>query len=201
MSSPTRDLEEEMKKHAVLWAKKSMDSCTADRYLCILKVCFMLLCFHKDFHYYLFSESEKSEENFYIYKKKKKKVKIVLSICFGMSSYRGKVVLMVKNLPACRRPKRCRFDPWVGKILCRRKWQPTPIFLAGKSQTEEPSGLQSMGSQRVSHVWAHTHTVTEAVSTSSTECHQALSLGTTFSISASTVAVSICAYLNHLCIY
>ena len=25
------------------------------------------------------------------------------------------------------------FDPWVGKILWRRKWQPTPIFLPGKS--------------------------------------------------------------------
>ena len=30
----------------------------------------------------------------------------------------------------CRRP---RFDPWVGKILWRRKWQPTPVHLLGKS--------------------------------------------------------------------
>ena len=28
---------------------------------------------------------------------------------------------------------RCGFDPWVGKILQRRKWQPTPVFLPGKS--------------------------------------------------------------------
>ena len=27
----------------------------------------------------------------------------------------------------------CRFDPWVGKILWRRKWQPTPVFLPGKA--------------------------------------------------------------------
>ena len=33
-----------------------------------------------------------------------------------------------------RRHKRCRFDPWVGKIPWRRKWQPTPVFLPGKSQ-------------------------------------------------------------------
>ena len=33
----------------------------------------------------------------------------------------------------CRRYKRYRFDPWVGKITCRRAWQPTPIFLLGKS--------------------------------------------------------------------
>ena len=24
------------------------------------------------------------------------------------------------------------FDPWVGKMLWRRKWQPTPVFLLGK---------------------------------------------------------------------
>ena len=33
----------------------------------------------------------------------------------------------------CRRCKRCRFDPWVRKILWRKKWQPTPVFLCGKS--------------------------------------------------------------------
>ena len=26
-----------------------------------------------------------------------------------------------------------RFNPWVGKIPWRRKWQPTPVFLPGKS--------------------------------------------------------------------
>ena len=30
--------------------------------------------------------------------------------------------------------KRRGFDPWVGKIPWRRKWQPTPVFLAGESQ-------------------------------------------------------------------
>ena len=36
--------------------------------------------------------------------------------------------------PACqrRRCRRRRFDPWVGKIPWRRKWQPTPIFFPGK---------------------------------------------------------------------
>ena len=37
-------------------------------------------------------------------------------------------------LPAYyRRRKRCRFNPWVRKIPWRRKWQPSPIFLPGKS--------------------------------------------------------------------
>ena len=32
----------------------------------------------------------------------------------------------------CRRCRRHEFDPWVGKILWIRKWQPTPVFLPGK---------------------------------------------------------------------
>ena len=36
---------------------------------------------------------------------------------------------MVKCLPASGRP---RFDPQVGKIPWRRKWQPTPVLLPGK---------------------------------------------------------------------
>ena len=38
--------------------------------------------------------------------------------------------------PAChcrRRHKRLRLDPWVRKIPRRRNWQPTPVFLPGKS--------------------------------------------------------------------
>ena len=49
----------------------------------------------------------------------------------------------------CRRPG---FDLWVGKIPWRREWLPTPVFLPRESPwTEEPGGLQSMGSQRVGH--------------------------------------------------
>ena len=29
--------------------------------------------------------------------------------------------------------RRCQLDPWVGKIPWRRKWQPIPVFLPGKS--------------------------------------------------------------------
>jgi len=50
------------------------------------------------------------------------------------------------------------FDPWVGEIPWRRAWQPTPIFLPGESPwTEEPDGLQSMGSQRIGHDWETKH--------------------------------------------
>ena len=37
---------------------------------------------------------------------------------------------MVKRLPTMWET---RFNPWVGKILWRRKWQPTPVLLPGKS--------------------------------------------------------------------
>ena len=37
---------------------------------------------------------------------------------------------MVKNPPDNAGD---RFDPWVGKIPQKRKWQPTPVFLLGKS--------------------------------------------------------------------
>ena len=63
---------------------------------------------------------------------------------------------MVKNLTnaascQCRRLKRHRFDPWVGKILWRRKWQPIPVFSPGKSHGQRSLGLQSVG---VTKSWA-----------------------------------------------
>ena len=39
----------------------------------------------------------------------------------------------------CKRLRKHRFDPWVGKISQRRKWQPTPVFLC-----EESHGLRSL---------------------------------------------------------
>ena len=41
---------------------------------------------------------------------------------------------MVKNPPATQdNQELCGYDPWVGKITGRRKWQPTPVFLFGES--------------------------------------------------------------------
>ena len=53
----------------------------------------------------------------------------------------------------CGRPE---FNPWVGTIPWRA-WQPTPVFLPGESAgTEEPGGLQSMGSQSDTTEWQST---------------------------------------------
>ena len=40
------------------------------------------------------------------------------------------VAQTVQHLPARRE---IGFNPWVGKIPWRRKWQPTPVLLPGKS--------------------------------------------------------------------
>ena len=58
-------------------------------------------------------------------------------------SWASLVAQMIKNPPAM-------WDTWVGEILWRRAWQPTLVFLPGESPwTDEPGGLQSMQSQRV----------------------------------------------------
>ena len=44
---------------------------------------------------------------------------------------------------------------------CRRTWQPTPVFLPGKSHGGQRSLVYSMGSQRAGHDWSdsvHAHT-------------------------------------------
>ena len=58
---------------------------------------------------------------------------------WGQLQYTFKIFLNVKVSSDGRRP---RFDTWVGKILWRIIW------------TEEPGGLQSIGSKRVGHDWA-----------------------------------------------
>ena len=50
-----------------------------------------------------------------------------LSILCFLVGARGKV-----SACQCRRLRRHRFDPWLGKTLWSRKWQHTPVFLPGK---------------------------------------------------------------------
>ena len=51
------------------------------------------------------------------------------------------------------------FDPWIGKVPWRRKWQPTPVFLPGKSHGQRslagysPWGLRHKGWTLLS-IWA-----------------------------------------------
>ena len=76
--------------------------------------------------------------------------------------------------PTChgRRCKRCRADPWVGKIPWRRAWQPTPVFLPVESHGQSslagysPRGCkESDMTERLqsTHTRTHTHTRTGGV--------------------------------------
>ena len=53
---------------------------------------------------------------------------------FCIGNWASQLALVVKNMPAnARTSKRHRFNPQVGKIPWRRKWQSTPVFLLGES--------------------------------------------------------------------
>ena len=56
----------------------------------------------------------------------------------------------------CRRHKGRRFDPRVGRIPWRRRWQPTPVFLSGESHGWRilAGCIQSIGLQREGHDWS-----------------------------------------------
>ena len=59
-----------------------------------------------------------------------------------------------------RRHKRHEFDPWVGKILWGRKWQPPPVFLLGESSwTEKPTVHGVAESQTQLSNGAHTQRI------------------------------------------
>ena len=70
-----------------------------------------------------------------------------------------------------RRHWRCWFDPWVGKILQRRKWQPTPVLLPGKSHVQSLLGYSPWGHKELDmterrSVCTHTHKHTRVLSLS-----------------------------------
>ena len=59
---------------------------------------------------------------------------------------------VVKNLPANAGDTGDAVSiPGLVKIPWSKKWQPTPVIVAWKTPSEEPGGLQSMGSQRIRH--------------------------------------------------
>ena len=57
----------------------------------------------------------------------------------------------VKN---CLQWGRSRFDPWIGKIPCRREWPPALVFLPGKSHGQKKLAGYSPWGCRVGYYWA-----------------------------------------------
>ena len=56
---------------------------------------------------------------------------------------------------------RCGFDPWVGKILWRRKWQPTPVFLPGEFHGQRTlAGYSPLGCRSQTRLkWLSVHNI------------------------------------------
>ena len=50
--------------------------------------------------------------------------------------------------------RRPGFDPWVGKIPWRRKWQPSPVFLPGESHGQRSlAGYSPWGHKESDATW------------------------------------------------
>ena len=62
--------------------------------------------------------------------------------------------LWLRQLRVCLQHGKPGFDPWVGKIPWRRKWQPTPVLLPGKSHGWRNLAGYSPWGHRVGHDWA-----------------------------------------------
>ena len=60
-------------------------------------------------------------------------IKVLMSSFFhvNINLQASQVAWVVKNPPVNAGDVR---DPWMGKISCRRTWQPTPVFLPGESR-------------------------------------------------------------------
>ena len=72
----------------------------------------------------------------------------------------------------CRRQRRCGFEPWVRKIPWRRKWQPSPIFLPGKSHRQRSLVGHSTWGLKDTQLSAHTHTQTYTHTHTHTHTHK-----------------------------
>ena len=57
----------------------------------------------------------------------------------------------------CRRHRRCGLDCWVMKNLWRKKWQPTTVFLTGKSHRQKSLAGCSLWGSKESDMTEHTH--------------------------------------------
>ena len=71
---------------------------------------------------------------------------------------------LVKNSPAMQATEEMRVPSQVGKIPWRRAWQPTPVFLPGKSHRQRSlagyspwGGKESDMTEATEHTRVHTH--------------------------------------------
>ena len=88
----------------------------------------------------------------------------------------SQVVLVVKNPPAnAENVKRHLFNPWVGKMPWRTKWQSTPVFLPGESQGQRSLvGYSPWGHKESDRTEVTEHAYTPQVSVPHADCRSKL---------------------------
>ena len=87
-------------------------------------------------------------EPIYQFGKKHYLILLIIKNMIYLSIYLGVLIMGFPSDSVVKKLHAHGFDPWVRRIPWRRKWQPTPVFLAWRILwTEEAGGPQSTGSQ------------------------------------------------------
>ena len=60
-------------------------------------------------------------------------LKLAVEKLWSFQKFRKSLSLVAQTVRVCLQCGRPGFNPWVGKIPSRRKWQPTPVFWPGES--------------------------------------------------------------------
>ena len=138
----------------------------------ILQMCALGVCWAEsqptDFHYVWDSNqalicSVSSPRGFTMFEKHWKLMTCVVNLLVSISSVNSKLLYSMVGASRVTRGKeptcqcrRHRFDPWVGKIPWRRKWQPTPVFLPGQFRGQRSLTGYSPWGHRQSDTTEHT---------------------------------------------
>ena len=71
-------------------------------------------------------------------------------ICLQDLNFQMAFQVLSRKESSCqgRKPRRRRFNPWVEKMPCKRKWQPAPIFLPKKFHRQRSWWATVMGWQK-----------------------------------------------------
>ena len=87
------------------------------------------------------------------------KVIIVKATVFPVVMYKCEIWTI--KTTEYRRHERYGFDPWVGKIHWRKDWQPSPVFLPGKSQGQRvwPATVHRVANSQTRLKWHIMHTL------------------------------------------
>ena len=72
-----------------------------------------------------------------------------LCICTSLGQELSMCLSGNKSTYQWRRHRRLMFNPWVGKILWSKKWQPTPVSLPGKFQGKKSQACYPWGSKEM----------------------------------------------------